>query len=450
MNIMKTFTFRGGIHPKDRKERSRGKKIEFFYPLTNSVTIPVTMGGSPNTPIVNVGDQVIKGQVIANGSGPISCPVHASITGTVKKITSHIIPGGAEVPCIIIEENKENPDREKTMYMDILDPFSCTREQAIERIKEAGITGMGGASFPTHVKFNYPATAKIEHLIINAAECEPYLTIDETVLNEKIDSVLDGIQIAQHIVNAPAIIALEANKSFLLKSIQEKIEQLSKENKLKHKIEVCIVKTKYPQGAEKNLITALTKKEVPSGSLPFQTGCIICNVGTTVAISESFRLGKPLIERPLTISGDGCSTPMNIMVPIGTLIKDLIPNPIQLENNVIKILNGGPMMGMAMPSADFPVQKGTSGVLFLTEKESPVLNPMPCISCEKCIEACPMQLEPVLMARAINSDEIEESKKRGLLDCIECGSCSYVCPSDVPLVQTFKLGKKILRDKKGK
>lgn len=447
---MKLFTFKGGIHPKDRKERSRGKSISFVYPSTNSVTIPVTMGGSPNTPIVNVGDQVIKGQVIANGSGPISCPVHASISGTVKKITTHLVAGGAEVLCIVIEENKENPDREKTMYMDVLDPFSLSREQVIQRIKDAGITGMGGASFPTHVKFNYPETAKIEHLIINAAECEPYLTIDETLLNEKIDSVLDGIQIAQHVVSAPAIIALEANKSFLLNSIQEKINQLSKDNKLKHKIEVCIVKTKYPQGAEKNLITALTKKEVPSGGLPFQTGCIICNVGTTIAISESFRLGKPLIERPLTISGDGCSNPMNIKVPIGTLVGDLIPETIQLEKNVVKILNGGPMMGMAMQSADFPVQKGTSGVLFLTEKETSTSNPMPCISCGKCIEVCPMQLEPVLMAKAINAGEIEESKKRGLLDCIECGSCSFVCPSDVPLVQTFKLGKKILRDNKGK
>lgn len=445
---MKTFTFKGGIHPNDAKELSRGKPITNLFPASKTVTIPVTMGGAPNTPVVNVGDKVVRGQIIANGTGPMSCPVHASITGTVKKITDHLVAGGVEAPCIIIEENKDAPEeRSQTMFMDPIDPFTSTREQLIARIHDAGITGMGGASFPTHVKFNYPATAKIEHLIINAAECEPYLTIDESVLNERADRVLDGIRIAQHIVQAPAIIALEKNKAFLLDSLNEKIAALTD---LEHKIEVCIVKTKYPQGAEKNLITALTGKEVPSGALPFTTGCIICNVGTTVAISEACRLGKPLIDRPLTISGGACSTPMNIIVPVGTLVGDLIPDPVQLTDKVSKILSGGPMMGMSMQSADFPVVKGTSGVLFLTKKEAPVSRTMPCISCGMCIGACPMQLTPVLMRRDIDAGDIELAKKKGLMDCIECGSCSFVCPSDVPLVQTFKVGKKILRDQKGK
>lgn len=445
---MKTYTFKGGIHPNDAKERSRGKPITNLFPANKTVTIPVTMGGAPNTPTVNVGDKVIRGQIIANGTGPMSCPVHASITGTVKKITDHLVSGGAEVPCIVIEENKDAPEeREHTAYMEPIEPMTATREQLIARIHDAGITGMGGASFPTHVKFNYPPTAKIEHLIINAAECEPYLTIDESILNERADRVLDGIRIAQHIVQAPAIIALEKNKAFLLDSLNAKIAELKD---LEHKIEVCIVKTKYPQGAEKNLITALTKKEVPSGSLPFMTGCIICNVGTTVAISEAVRLGKPLIDRPLTISGGACSTPMNIIVPIGTLVGDLIPDPVQLTDKVAKILSGGPMMGMSMQSADFPVVKGTSGVLFLTKKEAPVPRTMPCISCGMCINACPMMLTPVLMRRDIDAGDVDLAKAKGLLDCIECGSCSFVCPSDVPLVQTFKVGKKILRDQKGK
>lgn len=445
---MKTYTFKGGIHPKDSKELSRGKPITNLFPANRTVTIPVTMGGAPNTPVVNVGDKVVRGQIIANGTGPMSCPVHASITGTVKKITDHLVTGGAEVPCIIIEENKDTPeDRQKTAFMEPLDPMTATREEAIARIHDAGITGMGGASFPTHVKFNYPATAKIDHLIINAAECEPYLTIDESVLNERANTVLDGIRIAQHIVKAPAIIALEKNKAFLLDSLKAKIAELKD---LEYKIEVCIVKTKYPQGAEKNLITALTKKEVPSGSLPFMTGCIICNVGTTVAISEAFRLGKPLIDRPLTISGGACKTPMNVIVPIGTLVGDLIPDPVQLNDNVAKILSGGPMMGFAMQSADFPVAKGTSGVLFLTKKEAPEPKTMPCINCGMCIHACPMQLTPVLMRRDVDAGEIDLAKEKGLLDCIECGSCSFVCPSDIPLVQTFKVGKKILRDRKGK
>ncbi|MCR5613116.1 electron transport complex subunit RsxC [Treponema sp.] len=445
---MKEFTFKGGVHPKDRKERSRGKEITFQFPSTQTVTIPVTMGGAPNSPLVNVGDQVVKGQVIANGTGTISCPVHASITGKVKKISTHLVAGGAEALCITIEENKENPDdRNKTAYMDPLDPFTCTRDEAIERIHQSGITGMGGASFPTFVKFKYPADTKIEHLIINAAECEPYLTIDESLLAEKIDRILDGIRIVQHIVSAPAIIALEKNKAFLKDSIQKKIDSLTD---LEYKIEVCIVKTKYPQGAEKNLITALTKKEVPSGALPFTTGCIICNVGTVNAISDAFRLGKPLIERPLTISGDACKTPMNIVVPIGTLVGDLIPQVVQLEDKVSKILHGGPMMGQSMQSADFPVQKGTSGVLFLTEEETGKSQPLPCIGCGRCISVCPMQLEPVLMSRAVNCDDIPLALKKGLMDCIECGSCSFICPSDVPLVQIFKLGKKKFRDSKGR
>lgn len=448
---MKKFTFKGGVHPKDKKELSRGKPVSYQFPATHSVTIPVTMGGAPNTPLVNVGDQVIKGQVIADGTSPISCPVHASITGKVKKITSHLVAGGNEVLCIVIEENKDTPDNsseaEKNAFMEPLDPFSCTREQAVERIHAAGITGMGGASFPTHVKLNYPPSAKIEHLIINAAECEPYLTIDESILSEKADTVLDGIRILQHIVNAPATIALEENKSFLLEPLQKKIDVLPPSEL---KIDVRILKTKYPQGAEKNLITALTGKEVPSGALPFQTGCIICNVGTTAAVSDSFRLGKPLIERPLTISGAGCKNPSNIIVPIGTLVSDLIPGVIQLNDNVVKILNGGPMMGMAMPSTDFPIQKGTSGVLFLTKDEIPESAATPCISCGKCVEICPMQLEPVLISRAVKSGDLELAKKKGILDCIECGSCAFTCPSDVPLVQLFKLGKKKLRDKKGK
>ena len=442
---MKKFTFKGGIHPKDRKELSRGKPLTYQYPVTNSVTIPVTMGGAVNSILVSAGDEVLKGQVIANSTSPLSCPVHASISGTVKKITSHSVAGMGEALCIVIEENKNNPElKEKNMFMSPLDPFKCSREEAVERIHQAGITGMGGASFPTYVKLNYPSSAVIEHLIINAAECEPYLTIHETILNERLDTILDGIRIVQHLVKAPATIALESNKKYLLEHIQNKINEISSE--CEYQINVQILKTKYPQGAEKNLVTALTGREVPSGGLPYQAGCIICNVGTTLAISEAFRLGKPLIERPLTISGGACLTPMNIIVPIGTLIGDLIPEIVQLKKGVCKILNGGPMMGTSMPSADFPVQKGTSGVVFLTEEETFVGKTMPCISCGRCIEVCPMQLEPILMNRAVSFGDLELAKKHGLLDCIECGSCSYNCPSDVPLVQMFKLGKKKLRD----
>ena len=442
MESMETYTFKGGIYPDEHKEMSQGCPITPAFPSSKTVTIPVTMGGAPNQPVVKVGDVVAKGQVIASSQAFMSAPVHASVSGTVKKITTNLSTANTEVPCIVIQAD----DSENTAYMDVLDPFTCSKEDAVKRIKEAGITGMGGASFPTHVKLSPPPGTKIDYILLNAAECEPYLTVDERTMKENAAKVVDGLLIVQHIAGGKPVICLESNKAYLVKELSEAAEKAAAQIKDAPKIEVKIVKTKYPQGAEKNIITAITGREVPSGGLPASAGCIVCNVGTVCAISDAFREGKPLIERALTISGGGVSEPKNLLVPIGTLISDLIPACVSLkEGKTVKILSGGPMMGFAMMNAGFPVQKGTSGVLFLTDEETGLNESTPCIGCGRCVGVCPMRLTPVMMVRSVKAGDTKVSREYGLMDCIECGCCSYVCPADVKLVQVIRMGKALVR-----
>lgn len=435
---MKKHTFKGGIHPKEFKELSNKCPIKDVFPASKTVTIPLTMGGAPNQAIVKVGDLVSKGQLIANGDKFMNCPVHSSVSGKVKKIQNCVVTGNQEVPCIIIEADDEN----RTDFMSVLDPFSLSKDEILKRIKEAGIVGMGGASFPTHVKLNPPSDKKIDYVLVNAAECEPYLTCDERTLQETPQKVIDGLLIILHTNNAKGIIALEDNKEYI-KPILE--EEISKQN-LNEKISVCVVKTKYPQGSEKFIVSACVNREIPSAKLPADAGCIICNVGTVCAISDAFRLGKPLIERSLTISGGAVENPVNIRVPVGTLISDLIPNVFTIkENEVVKIISGGPMMGFAMASSNFPVAKGTSGVTFLSEKETILYEEEQCISCGKCVSTCAMHLSPVLIVRELKSNNFEKANKFGLMDCIECGCCVFVCPSKVGIVQKIRLGKNIYR-----
>lgn len=433
------FTFRGGIYPPEYKEISRDTAITAAFPSTKQVTIPVTMGGAPNDCIVKVGDRVVKGQVIAKSDKYMSVPVHASVTGTVKKIMPHMVTGNTEAQCVVIEADGSD----ETAYMQALDPFACDAKTALARIREAGIVGMGGASFPTHVKLAPPPDTKIEYLILNAAECEPYLTVDYRMLKEMAEKVVDGLAIEMHILgNVKGIIALESNKLDVLETVNAAIAT----SPFASNIEVRVLKTKYPQGCEKNLITALLGREVPSGGLPAATGCIVSNVGTACAISDAFRFGKPLVERAFTVSGGACENPMNLCVPIGTNVGDLIPEVIRLKSGeTVKIISGGPMMGFAMTNAMFPVVKGTSGVLFLSRKETYLVNESPCIGCGRCIEACPLFLTPVLMVRSLKAYEYDDATKYGLMDCIECGSCAYVCPAHIRLVQHFRVGKNAVR-----
>ena len=439
-------TFKGGIFPAEHKELSEGKKITSVFPASKMFYVPVTMGGAPNVPVVEVGQKVSRGQVIAKSDAFVSAPVHSPVSGSVKKIVSNLSTANTEVPCIVIQADEEG----RVDFMPPLDPFSCSREEALARVKDAGICGMGGASFPTHVKLNPPKDCKIDFILLNAAECEPYLTVDEQTLDETPEKVLDGLLIVQKIVAGAAEsnsinvrIVLESNKARLVPKLEEAAKKVREEKGVS--IEIILVKTKYPQGAEKDIITAATGREVPAGKLPAAAGCVVCNVGTVCAISEAFREGKPLIERAFTVSGLGVKEPKNLYAPIGTLVSDLVGSEIQLQENVAKIISGGPMMGFSMQSAEFPVLKGTSGILFLTEIEIDVTDSSPCIGCGKCVEVCPMRLTPVMIVRSVQADSLADAKNYGLMDCFECGSCAYICPATVRLVQIIRLGKNMER-----
>lgn len=439
---MKLRTFKGGIHPKEMKELSQNCPITPAFPKSKTVTIPVTMGGAPNNVLVNVGDLVAKGQIIANGDKFMNCPVHSSVSGKVKKIQNCVVTGNQSVPCIIIEADDEN----RTDYMEPLDPFNCSKEDSLKRIKDAGIVGMGGASFPAHVKLNPPADKKIDYILINAAECEPYLTCDERTLQEQTSKVIDGISIEMNLIGAKGIIALEENKAYIKPLLESEIQK----QKLQSKLSVCLVATKYPQGSEKFIVKACLNREIPSAKLPADAGCIISNVGTVCAISDAFRLGMPLIERSLTISGGGVDKPCNLRVPVGTLVSDLEGEGGYFNVNsesTVKIISGGPMMGFAMADFNFPIAKGTSGVTFLTNNEAVIREETQCISCGRCVSTCAMRLSPVLMVRELKAGNYDKAKRFGLMDCIECGCCVYVCPAHINIVQRIRLGKGVIRQK---
>ena len=438
--MKKLHTFKGGIHPKEMKELSNKCPITPAFPASKTVTIPVTMGGAPNSPVVKIGDVVKKGQVIATGEKFMNCPVHASVAGTVKKIANNIVTGNGMAPCIVIQAN----DSGETDFMEPLDPFTCGHDVALARIKDAGIVGMGGASFPAHVKLNPPADKDIEYVLVNAAECEPYLTCDERTMQETPEKVIDGLAIVLNLVGAAGIIALEDNKSYIKPLLEAEIEKKGYGDD----ISVCLVKTKYPQGSEKFIVESCLGIEIPSAKLPADAGCIICNVGTVCAISDAFRLGMPLIERSLTISGGAVEKPCNLRVPIGTLISDLIPETFNLkEGAAVKCISGGPMMGFAMSSTGFPVAKGTSGVTFLTKEETCLAEEDQCISCGRCASTCAMRLAPVMILRSLKEGNVDKAKRFGLMDCIECGCCAFVCPSHIKIVQRIRLGKGIVRMK---
>ena len=445
---MRAKTFKGGIHPKEYKELSNLCPITPAFPKSKTVTIPVTMGGAPNQPLVAVGDEVAKGQIIANGDGFMNCPVHSSVSGKVKKIQNCLVTGNGTAPCIIIVAD----DGGRESLLPVLEPFETSKDEALKRVREAGIVGMGGASFPAHVKLNPPADKIIDYVLVNAAECEPYLTCDERTIKETPSKLVDGLAIVLHIVNggkggsghAKGVIVLEDNKEYLIPDLANAISDACYGDKMS----VCLVKTKYPQGAEKFIVSAATGREIPSAKLSADAGCVISNVGTVCAISDAFRLGLPLVERALTISGGAVEKPVNIRVPVGTIVSDLMPDVFNIKKNeAVKIISGGPMMGFAMMSADFPVAKGTSGVTFLTGKETFLEEESQCISCGSCVAKCAMRLSPALIVRELKAGNLDKAKSFGLMDCIECGCCAFVCPAKVNLIQRIRLGKGLVRQK---
>lgn len=441
---MPTKTFKGGTHPPERKERSAKRPIEVLRRVSQ-VVIPVNQHfGAPIQPLVKVGDVVKRGQKIADADGRMTVPLHASIAGTVKKIEPRMQANNLEGLAIVIEPAQED----SADFMPVLDPFTCTREEALARVREAGIIGVGGAGFPAHVKFAPPPNKPIEYVIANAAECEPFLTIDERVMEENPEDIVDGMAIVIKIVGAKTgVIGLEDNKSHLVPVLEKAIAAKS----AGYTIGVQLLKTKYPQGGEKMLITAITGREVPSGGLPMDVACVVSNVGTLRAVSEAFRKGKPVIDTGLTITGGACDDPKNVFVPVGMLVQDLFPDVSRYdEKKLRRLVMGGPMMGPAVPSMLVPVQKNTSGVLLMDAAEAKAHAEGPCIRCGRCMRACSCRLSPALLNAALNSGNLDDAEKIGVMDCIECGSCSYVCPSHIQLVQRFRIGKQLVRAKKQK
>lgn len=448
ITAMRIKSFKGGVHPSEHKELTSGMPVVPLLPSTKTVWIPVTQGGAPNIPVVRPGDTVVRGQRIAESEAFMSVPVHASVSGTVKKIETHLVTGNIDAPCIVIES--DGTDQQD--FMPPLDPFICTKEECLARVRNAGLVGMGGAAFPTHVKLNPPKGMKIEYVIANGAECEPYLTIDYRMMLEYPAKVVDGVAIAMHITGAAkGIIVVEDDKADLVPVFEKAISAQRCNPIGPGACDICVTlcKTKYPQGGEKMIIKAVVDREVPSGGLPAAVGCLIQNVGTLKALSEAFREGKPLIDRALTVSGGACASPKNIEVPIGTLVGDLIPEGVSLKPGVVKILAGGPMMGISMKSANFPIQKNTSGVLFLTGAETSLAEETACIGCGRCMSVCSCRLSPVLIVRALKADNTAEAERCGLMDCVECGTCAWSCPARIRLVQRIRIGKQqVLAERK--
>lgn len=431
--MLKTFP-RGGVHPEENK-LSENSEIKTL-PVSEIVAIPLSQHtGMPSKPIVDKGDKVKTGQVIAKSEGYVSSNIHSSVTGIVEKIDKIIDSTGFMRDAIIIKTENDEWIEDIDRASEIKKEVNLKAKEIIDKILAAGIVGLGGATFPSHVKLSVPKSAKIELLVINGIECEPYLTSDHRLMLEKSEELLVGVEILKKALNVNhAIIGIENNK----KDAIDKLNELCKDY---NGIEVQGLKVKYPQGGEKQLIKALTKKEVPSGGLPLDVGVVCFNVGTAFAVYEAIQKNKPLIERVVTVTGKSLKNPSNFMVRIGTPVIDLIEAAGGIPENCGKIINGGPMMGKALSTLDAPIVKGSSGIVLIDEKDSKREETVSCIRCSKCISVCPMGLEPYLLMTLAEHEKIDKLDERKIMDCIECGSCSYTCPSNRPLLDYIRFGK---------
>ena len=440
MNL-KDLTFKGGVNVPEYKELSENAPLERAME-PEIVMIPLHQHtGAPCEPLVKPGDEVKVGQKIGQSEAFVSAPVHSSVSGKVKSITPMAIPTGLTVNCVVIESNGKNQLHESVKPKGSLKELSS--KEIIGIIKEAGITGMGGAGFPTYVKLSPPPDKKIDTIIINGAECEPYLTADHKLMLNEAEKIVFGLKAIMKAVNVDnGIIAIENNKA-------DAIEILKKASEKENNIKVASLKVKYPQGDEKRLISATLNRKVPSGGLPMDVGAIVCNVSTTKAIADAVLEGKPLYERIVTITGNGIKEPKNLIAKIGTPFKDLIAQCGGFnENSPGKIVMGGPMMGISQFTIDVPVIKGSGGILVLTEEEAKPQPMGPCIKCGKCVEVCPVNLQPLYLSSYSLKDKFDKAEELHALDCVECGACSYICPAKRPLVESIRVAKREIISKR--
>ena len=431
------FPFFGGIHPKDGKWYTSDKRV-LDFPEPDILVIPMSQHiGAPCKPLVKKGDPVTVGQKIGDNEG-LCVPVHSPVSGTVKAVEMRAHTSGTTVMSVVIENDHEGRLCSEVQMRSRESVAKMTPEELMGIIREAGIVGMGGATFPTHVKLS-SGIGKVDTIIVNASECEPYITADDRLCREYPGELLSGLQIIMKILDLKtAHIAMEDNKPEAAKALRSAIDPRSG-------IVVEQLPTKYPQGAEKQLIYAITGREVPSGGLPAAVGCAVFNCATCKAIHDAVFKGMPLVRRIVTVSGDIVMEPKNLMVPIGTSFNDLL-EAVGHSENPYKVLSGGPMMGASLYDLSAPVIKGTNAVTILGKKNRYTVEHSSCIRCGKCIDACPMHLMPVLMYKALYSGSYEEMKSTHLMDCIECGCCAYTCPACVPLVLAFRSAKHKLRE----
>ena len=432
---MKTFPI-GGVHPSDEKRWSRESAIEVM-PLPAMVSIPLGQHiGAPATAVVAKGDRVLTGQLIAEASGFMSANIHSPVSGTVKAVEALPNAQGLRQPMIVIERDGDEWAEGIDLSPELKKECTLTSAEIIEKIKAAGIVGMGGATFPTHIKLSVPPGKKAEFLIINGVECEPYLTSDYRTMMEHGDRLMAGVKILMQALQVDkALIGVENNKPDAIAHLRGIAAEYEG-------IKVVPLKTRYPQGGEKQLIAALTGRQVPPPpALPIDVGAVVCNASTTVAVYEAVQKNKPLIERVVTVTGKNIASPKNLLARMGTPISSLIEAAGGLPEGDVKVLNGGPMMGRAMVNLDSSVTKGCSGITVISGAEAQRVCENECIKCAKCVSVCPMGLEPYLLSKLSKRKAWDLAESGHITDCIECGSCQYTCPAGLPLLDYVRLGK---------
>lgn len=439
--VAKAKTFLGGIHPAYNKDKTAGQPIEIAH-VPQMLVFPMNQHiGAPCKPLVQVGDHVLRGQKIGDSDARISAPIHSSVSGQVVAIENRPHPGGRDSLAVVIEN--DGKDETARPFVRPKPIEELTPAEIVQIVREAGIVGLGGAAFPTHFKLVPPPGAKIEAVILNGAECEPYLTCDHRIMLEKPEDVVEGLRIIMKAVGVEqGYIGVEDNKKNAIAALAKACESYPQ-------LTVVPLEVKYPQGLELQLIKAVLGREVPSGKLPADVGVIVNNVGTAAAVAEAVRTGRPLTERVVTVAGSLVEHPKNLLVRIGTPFRDLLEE-CGLHGQPGKVIQGGPMMGITQGTTDVPVTKGVSGILALSESEAAPLEAGPCIRCGRCVDVCPMFLQPVNLGQFAERGMLEQAEAQHILDCRECGSCAFICPARRPILQHIRLAKSAILAKRRK